>query len=186
MRYFVIAPGGQKYGPADVGLLNQWALEGRLTAESELENEITGERILAGRVPGFVAPGSPMTSGTPGYGPGSPQTPYQEPASPYQAPGQNWQSPPTPYSNYPRGQYTPTTAAGSGELTGAWVLGAVNFLICCPVLPIIGLVMANKAMQLGHPGANAARVFNIVMIALTVLVYLGYILFFMALGFSAI
>lgn len=186
MRYFVIAPGGQKYGPADVALLNQWALEGRLTAESEVENEITGERLLAGRVPGFAAPGATMSQGPMGYPQGPQPSPYQQQASPYTPPGQNWQQPPTPYSNYPRGQYAPTGTQGSGELTGAWVLGAVNFLVCCPVLPIIGLVLANKAAAMGHPAAQAARVFNIVLIILSVLIYLGYILFFVALGVSGV
>jgi hypothetical protein len=183
MRYFVIAPGGQKYGPADVALLNQWALEGRLTAESEVENEITGERMLAGNVPGFAAPGSPMGPGA--ASPEGPQpSPYQQPTAPYSPPGQTWQQPPTAHSNYPRSQYSSTSSAGSGELTGAWVLGAVNFLVCCPVLPIIGLILANKAAAMGHPGAQAARVFNIVLIILSGLLYLGYILFFVALGVS--
>ncbi|MBX7131947.1 MAG: DUF4339 domain-containing protein [Fimbriimonadaceae bacterium] len=169
MRYYVIAPDGQRYGPADVSVLNQWVAEGRLAADSEVEREGDGERMTLSRVEGVaLAAQAPMAA------PAIPQPPHA-PSQPYQQP-QNWQQPPG-YSNYPRpGQGSP--AAGQGELTASWILGAVTFAFCCPVLPIVGLVMANKAMTMGNPSANSARTFNIVVMCLSGAVYLFYIVLF--------
>lgn len=58
MQYFVIWPDGQKFGPADLGKLNEWAAEGRITPETELESVIDGSRVKASTLPGMVFPGS--------------------------------------------------------------------------------------------------------------------------------
>ena len=172
MRYYVIAPDGQRYGPADVSVLNQWVMEGRLAADSEVEREGDGERMTLSRVEG-VAFASPAPMAAPAV-PQVPQAP-QAPSPPYQSP-QNWQQPPG-YSNYPRpGQMSP--AAGQSELTASWILGAVTFAFCCPVLPIVGLTMANKAISMGNPTATSARTFNIVVLCLSGGVYLFYIVLF--------
>lgn len=54
MQYMVIWPDGQKFGPADVAQLNQWAAEGRIKPDTELESVVDGTRIAAASVPGVV------------------------------------------------------------------------------------------------------------------------------------
>lgn len=63
MRYFVIGPTGDKYGPADVAVLNQWIAEGRLFPASIVESEANGVQAPASTVPGLqFAPGVPPPS----------------------------------------------------------------------------------------------------------------------------
>jgi hypothetical protein len=63
MRYFVIGPTGDKYGPADVPLLNQWIAEGRLFPASIVVSEANGTQTPASTVPGLqFAPGVPPSS----------------------------------------------------------------------------------------------------------------------------
>jgi uncharacterized membrane protein YidH (DUF202 family) len=64
--------------------------------------------------------------------------------------------------------------AGTGVVTAAWILGAVSLLVCCFVLPGIGYFLANKAQQQGNPNANAAKIFNLVMLVIILLGNLGY------------
>ena len=53
MNYYVVAEDGQKYGPADVNTLNQWAQEGRLQPTSILEDVTTGARLHASQIVGI-------------------------------------------------------------------------------------------------------------------------------------
>lgn len=71
MRYFVCTQDGNKYGPADTPLLQQWITEGRLVPGMVLEAEGTGERLDATAHPGL--------SFYPAMGPSRPQqfAPYQ-------------------------------------------------------------------------------------------------------------
>lgn len=147
MRYYVIGPDGQRYGPADIPTLNQWAQENRLTANQLLEDETAGTRVMASSVEGLVFPIAAAPN-------------YQQPPANY-AGGQPYQP------HYARPVYTGDD--GSKDVTTAWVLGALTILCGCFLFPIFGLLSANKAKQKGHPGANAARIFNIVMICLSVL-----------------
>lgn len=69
MQYFVVDTNtGQKYGPADLATLNQWASEGRLTQNTMLEEAATGMQIRAGDLAGLqiapteVAPSAPQSS----------------------------------------------------------------------------------------------------------------------------
>ncbi len=70
MAFYVVGPDGNKYGPADVPTLQQWVGEGRVTANTLLEEEGTGRQGYASTVPGlsFTSDGSsdPMT-GAPTY-----------------------------------------------------------------------------------------------------------------------
>lgn len=63
-EYFVVDQSGERFGPADVGLLNQWSREGRITGASMLEEAGTGQRVFARDVPGFIVapPVTPPTS----------------------------------------------------------------------------------------------------------------------------
>ena len=65
-EYFVIGPSGEKFGPANLELLNQWAQENRVLNTSYLEDAATGERILATTLTGLNIP-SNMSQPTMGY-----------------------------------------------------------------------------------------------------------------------
>lgn len=136
MQYYVIAPDGQKYGPADVPTLNAWIAEGRLLPDTQLQDVATNAVMAASMVPGlafptsqpaapYAAPTTPSAPATPGFeapaapvdpGAGQPQQPYQAPQAPqqpYQAPQQPqqpYQQPQQPYQQpqqpYQQGPYS--------------------------------------------------------------------------------
>lgn len=65
MLYFVIAPDGSKYGPADLNTLRTWMTQGRISPQTILEVQSTGQRVQAsvvlsfgGEVPSFAPPAS--------------------------------------------------------------------------------------------------------------------------------
>jgi hypothetical protein len=65
LRYFVIAPDGSKYGPADFNTLRAWVNEGRISADTILEEESSRQRIAARLVAGLIfmeGPGYPHAS----------------------------------------------------------------------------------------------------------------------------
>ena len=160
MNYFVIWPDGRRFGPADLATLNAWAQEGRLTPANVLEEEGTATRLTAQQLPGltFEPTEAPTT-----------QPPLGQPAG--------------AMASYYRDPRATATYAGNNEVTWAWVLGALG-LACCPVVgPIFGIVLANKAKQAGHPTANAARIFSIVILALNSLWVLFYAVVAIATGF---
>ena len=59
MQYFVLAPNGQKFGPADLFTLAAWVKEGRILPNTMLEESQTGRQVMANQVAGlgFPAPG---------------------------------------------------------------------------------------------------------------------------------
>jgi hypothetical protein len=82
LRYFVIAPDGSKYGPADLATLRAWVVEGRISPDTILEEVASHQRaparMIAGlfpsEVPSFSATGSvrnPKTEYTKGSGNGN-------------------------------------------------------------------------------------------------------------------
>jgi len=78
MNYWVLGATGDKYGPADLTVLNQWAAEGRITAATELEEVETGNRLRATEVAGLMLPlTAPEPTPTP-----SPETP-SAPSDPF-------------------------------------------------------------------------------------------------------
>ena len=71
MEYFVIGADGNKYGPASVQTLQLWIQEGRIGAQSMLEEGATGRRIQASTVPGLFAATvtpQPQAAPAPQYG----------------------------------------------------------------------------------------------------------------------
>lgn len=66
----MIAPDGQKYGPADVQTLNHWAQEGRVLTTSMLEDAMTGARIPATSVSGITFPLAQTSTPNYQYAPG--------------------------------------------------------------------------------------------------------------------
>lgn len=183
----MVTADGQKFGPADVNTLQQWANEGRLLATSMLEEEISGNRVQAGAVPGLNLGGgqaSPYAQASgyqaPQSNPYQQQSPYGQPQSPYgqsQAPygqpvdqsGQNNPYSQNPYAGggYYRGAggnpaYDPNLQK---EMSNAWIGGALG-LVCCAPFAIWGLTCANRAKAGGHPSATGAIALNIVALVL--------------------
>lgn len=158
--YFVVLPDGQKFGPADLNLLNQWAMEGRVLASTMLEDARTGQRMPASSVAGI-------------------QVAVAQPPNPFPAPGT--MNPPEQYGQYYRpGQGSAIGGdTGSNDLTLSYVFGALGIAMCaiggsgCSligiVFPILGLVYAKKAQDKGNPSASGARTLSIVAIVLQII-----------------
>lgn len=73
MGYYVLGDQGQKYGPADVATLNNWAAEGRLLPSTMLEDETSGQQVAASSVAGVTFAPPMATSNYPR--PGVPTAP---------------------------------------------------------------------------------------------------------------
>jgi hypothetical protein len=56
MRYFVISPDGQRFGPADLDTLNQWSREGRIGPPTLLQAETGGATFAASLLDGLSFP----------------------------------------------------------------------------------------------------------------------------------
>ena len=145
MRFFVLTQDGQRYGPADIPTLNQWIVEGRIPANQWLEQEGTGQRLIASAVPGLFFLPAAESSVPVGFS---------------QAPGYYNRGP--IYGQTYGGQF-----GGSSELSMAWVLGVIG-LLCFPPTAIVGIIMANRARKAGHPSATAAIIFNWIVLGLGV------------------
>ena len=176
MKYYVILPDGQRFGPADLQLLNEWAAEGRILPNSMLEQEGTQMRLPASSVPGLMLSATAAPS--------------------YSAPPPNMSQPPAmnqpqPYAGYYRPQGPGMMGdLGHNDLTVAWVcsslgIGMCFFGGCCSYLgllgiigPIIGLIFSGRAQQKGNPGATAAKIFSGVVLGLQLLAILGFLAFF--------
>lgn len=138
MNYYVIAADGQKYGPADVSTLNQWAQEGRLQPHTMLEDVVTNARVQASMVPGIMFP--------PPGGQG-----FQQP---------NFQHAPSGY-----GSGTFTGDNGSNDMNMVWIFSALGFF-CCSPLAIVAIVFASKAQQKGHPQGQTGMIVAILALVL--------------------
>ncbi|MBS1701447.1 MAG: DUF4339 domain-containing protein [Armatimonadetes bacterium] len=137
MNYFVIGNDGQKYGPADIATLNQWAQEGRLTPTTMLEDAATGQQTMASQMPGISFPVA--APGAPSYGPT------------YQA------------GNFTPGGMMDD---GSGDITKVWIFSALS-LLCCPIIfGILAIVYASNAQKKGHPQGQTAMIVAVVALVL--------------------
>jgi hypothetical protein len=65
LRYFVIAPDGSKFGPADIPTLREWVAQGRIAPDTMLEEEASRQRVAArfvaglgfgAEMPGYIQP----------------------------------------------------------------------------------------------------------------------------------
>jgi len=156
--YYVVLPDGQKFGPADLRTLNQWASEGRILSNSIIEDSQTGQRFHAASLPGLQL--------TQTMGP-----------NPYAAPGT--MNPPQPYAAYTRPSSAGNSSVGTNDLTLAYVFGAIGLAMCvigggfCSmigiVFPILGLVYAKKAQDQGNPSANSAKILCYIALGIQVL-----------------
>lgn len=160
MKYFVIAPDGNKYGPADLATLNAWIAEGRLTPGQMLEDEL-GTRTPASAVPGLNFPSAAAPSAPQAPAPGA--TMYQPGQQPFnQAPGY-----------YPRGTgYVGDN--GQSDLTQAYIFGALGIFCCGLIFPLLGISAANRAEAKGNPGAKGAKILCYIGLAWFVIQVVGY------------
>ncbi|MFI5385602.1 MAG: hypothetical protein ACHQ50_05710 [Fimbriimonadales bacterium] len=155
MRYFVLAPTGERYGPADVPTLSLWAADGRITPTSKLMEEMSGSIVAASSVPGLVFPQASPAPPAPAYGPMQPPPP-----SVYQA-----------QSNYPRpgSAFLPAAAADNGSkdllMSFGMALGA-PLLGCITIYGVFlaagGIAAAWRAIQKGQKLGILALILNIV------------------------
>lgn len=149
----MVGTDGTLYGPAEMTVLSVWAAEGRVTPATMLEEEGTGQRLLASHVPGLatrhVAPGTP--------------DPYAHPSY--------------------HSSLSPTSSGSTcaRDLQVAWALGALSLaggvgILCTPIGSVggavagaFGITMANKALLAGLSAARGARTLNIVGVVLCAL-----------------
>lgn len=175
MRYFVIHPSGQKYGPADLTTLNTWIQEGRVTVNTELEDEATGARLSAASLPGLVFGGGPVivqpqpqpqpgptfqTGPTPSATQG-PTTPTYGAPQPGPSPFQN----PPSYGQVPMNspyQRMPVGVDSQGDFTKSIIFSALG-VVCCPIVfSVLGIYFGNQAKVKGHPNGQLAFTLGIV------------------------
>lgn len=141
MNYYVLGQNGSKYGPADINLLIVWINEGRIVANTTLEEAATGQRSRAIDIPQLV----PYLNAAP-----KPSSP------PPMAPGPVYPSQPQ-YPGYPRmadqGMYG---ARQPINIDTHLVKSILVLLFCCQILGIIALVfsiMASSKASAGDPSA---------------------------------
>jgi len=181
--YFVVHPGGQRYGPADLATLNQWAGEGRLIPDTTLVDEATGAQMFARDVPGLFFPvnlGAPggfdpnAPTVMPGPTAGTPLGSYGSPYTPSGMQGSNYYRP-TPLSSPGGGTAPAITASYTASLVG---LG----LLCCFQIGAFGTILAGiVAIALGasargiDPGRSRGAIWlGIGVTVLGVLLLIGF------------
>jgi len=180
MNYYVIFPDGQKFGPADLNVLQTWVNEGRVTPDMDVEVVEAGERMKAMVVTGltFPAPAQPAAPAdtinpyaTPGASTGTPtgtENPYAQPAQPA-GPGPDNQVY-NPYQNpYPRTGGVAGGDDGSGDITKSYIYSAVGLLCCCPAY-IGSFIHAKRAAEKGNPGAKTAQTVAIVLVVVSAII----------------
>jgi hypothetical protein len=158
MEYFVIAPNGQRFGPATVPVLNQWIQEGRISPQTLLQDAATGAQIVARALPALSFVHQP-TVAPPGANPYLMASPAQHPS--YYAQGnQTWDPPPL---------------VSQGQVVGAWVLTFVSplFMICYVGLAgaLFGCITGGQLVKQGNKTAGG------MMIALNALWLVLYVVF---------
>ena len=138
MQYFVVGPDGSKYGPADLQLLRQWVTEGRIIANTLLEDLSTGQKVQAHAVPGLLDNAQTVQM------PGGYQNPgFNQPYQPYQP--QPYQQGYTPYPRYAAYQNP-----GSTWIILSWVFSSLGIICCSAFLfSVLGIVFAFVARSQG-------------------------------------
>lgn len=146
MQYYLVDPSGQRYGPADLATLNQWAQTNRLLPTSILIHAATGQQVAASQVPGLYFP---MQGGNPG--------PHQ------------------PYQTYPRADVASAgqgELTAAWVLGGIGLPISLFFGLCCPIISalnvfsILGIILAHRSKQLGNLRTSGAMWLSIVGVAI--------------------
>lgn len=157
MSYFVVDSNtGQKYGPADIDVLNQWIAEGRIIPQTVLEDADTGSRIGAGAIAGLnfgIAP--------------PPATPKPPSADVFPNSASSSDAPFGAPSPYPRD--IGTSSDQSGKIIGSYVCSVIG-IFCCPiVLCSVGIMLANQAKDAGDQRGATAKTVGIVCLVIGIL-----------------
>ena len=158
MEYFVIAPDGQKFGPANVPTLNQWIQEGRIAPQTLLQDAGTGAQIVARALPALNFMPQP-TIAPPNANPYTMPSPAQHPMF-YNQAAQPWNQPP---------------GVSSGQIVGAWictVLAPVLIPFCYFGLAgaLFGCITGGQLVKEGKKAAGGTMIgFNALWIVLFVI-----------------
>ena len=157
MTYYVVAPDGQKYGPGDIMILNEWARLGRILPSTVVEDAATGARFEASQLPGLVFP-----------------------AGGYSVSGSSMQ-------HYPRGGFSMDTGRGDYQLAIAFGILSIVMsppLICCwplvagPLLfSSLGLYFSSLATRKGYPSSKTAMTLNLVGLVAAMVLGVGFQIF---------
>lgn len=159
MRYYVLAPTGERYGPADVPTLNQWVADGRVAPNARLMEELSGSVVAASSVPGLTFASTPIPPPSPTtYAPMSPPMPgaaYQPPTN-YPRPGMAYGA------GLPADNGSKDLWAAFGMAVGAPLLGFISFYGI--FLAIAGVGASWRAYQKGQKLGILALVLNVLAI----------------------
>lgn len=117
MQYFVLTDDGNRFGPADFAMLQQWANEHRIVPTSRIVDPM-GQTVLAHTIIGLQFPLAPPP------GMGQPQG--------------------EPFTGYPRG-YGATGAPASSTDTALLVKAILSTVLCCMPLGIAAIVFVVQA-----------------------------------------
>lgn len=160
MRFFVVSPDGQRYGPADLGTLGQWVREGRILPTHLLEEEGTGRRVQADQMPGLFQ---------------TTQTTYQNPPS-----GSPFIPTPGMSSIVPSMEEEQLVSKAYNMGYIALALGLTVGACCMPlglaagVCAAVGASQAMNAKKLGSSRAQGALVLCMIALAIAILTLLGH------------
>lgn len=159
-QFYVIGPGGAKYGPADVPTLAKWKTENRVNDATELEDAASGRRVSAAE----LLSGATMQSAPSSPQPGMPSTGYQQPGG-FQPGGfAQPQQPINPYAQAPQAYADPE--AGKKEFNSS-IIAAVLGLFCCGIIaPAVGIYYGIQAKNLGHKNGQVAIIINVVVLVI--------------------
>lgn len=133
LRYYVVFPDGQRFGPADLQTLQLWVAENRVGPATVLEEEGTGRSM-----PAYALPSLGLSLSQSGPQPGPPSS--------------------QPYAGYYRPDLYQVQQGPGLETRWAWVLGAIG-LLCGQLASIGGIVLAIIGLTKRQRGATAALVF---------------------------
>lgn len=175
-QYFVVdTTTGQKYGPADITTLNEWAQQGRVTPQTILEDSATGNQIPASSVAGLLLPGfnapSPVATSPGATSPTSESQPSYQPYQPPTggAPGPSgFERAPVPGVGY-------VTTDSQKLVNNAWIWFAVGFLCCGFIGYPLAIVNGNKAIAAGNDSGKIPKILSIVFLVLSVIAIIFYI-----------
>jgi hypothetical protein len=155
VEYFVLGTDGTEYGPATIDTLKQWAVEGRVSPQTQLKSFATGQVVNAASVQGIFPPvGSPAASTV-------------------------WANPPSPYQR-PMGQSTQSNSdEGKGDVTAA-IFRSVLALVFFFLFHGIGLIVAAYSVYYAFQAQAKGHRHGITAIAISVvtliIIIIGWLL----------
>ncbi|MBS1724882.1 MAG: hypothetical protein JSS66_18225 [Armatimonadetes bacterium] len=173
-RYYVVLPDGQRYGPATPEHLADWVYEGRVVPDSVIEDQVTGQRMLAGQLPGLPFGQASAVLPTP-YS-GQPVQPAPQPF-PYQQPYQQVQ----PQAQPPYDPFAASPAQPPVWSIATFVLAAISCFGCNSAFGLItatgAVVCGLVSRSRGEKAAGCALTFAaVVLFALALVFFAGRML----------